>query len=52
MEETIQHFDDKLIRIESMMKTETGRQMARKRCEKLRMFKSWWEEETAVFEDN
>ena len=52
MEETMRHFDDKLIRIEGIMKTETGRTMARERCERLRLFKSWWEGETAMLEED
>ncbi|KAL2073793.1 hypothetical protein VTL71DRAFT_11119 [Oculimacula yallundae] len=42
---TIQHFDDKLVKIESMMKTAPGKRMARVRTERLKVFKSWWEEE-------
>ncbi|KAE8442255.1 hypothetical protein EG329_003515 [Mollisiaceae sp. DMI_Dod_QoI] len=45
MAETIQHFDDKLERLESMMKTGPGRKLARERTERLTTFKSWWEEE-------
>lgn len=52
MDETMRHFDDKLIHIEGMMKTGTGRGMARERCERLRVFKSWWEGETAVLENS
>ncbi len=52
MEDTIQHFDDKLLRLESMMKTETGKVLARERTEKLQRFKEWWGEETAVTRDN
>lgn len=52
MEETMQHFDDKLIRIEGMMKTASGRQMARERCERLQVFKEWWGDETTILTDN
>ncbi|KAH6722554.1 hypothetical protein DL95DRAFT_379803 [Leptodontidium sp. 2 PMI_412] len=45
MGETIQHFDDKLVRLESMMKTAPGKRMARERTERLKVFKGWWEEE-------
>ncbi|PQE04945.1 HD domain-containing protein [Rutstroemia sp. NJR-2017a BBW] len=45
MGETIQHFDDKLERLEGMMKTEPGKRMARERTERLKIFKQWWEEE-------
>jgi len=42
---SIDHFDEKLLKIEGMMKTDTGRAMAKERTERLRMFKKWWEEE-------
>lgn len=45
MAETIQHFEDKLVKLESMMKTMPGMRMARERTERLKTFKSWWEEE-------
>jgi uncharacterized protein len=45
MGETIQHFEDKLEKLESMMKTTPGMRMARERTERLKTFKSWWEEE-------
>ncbi|EHL00424.1 hypothetical protein M7I_3710 [Glarea lozoyensis 74030] len=45
MGETIDHFDDKLVRLESMMKTAPGKRMARERTERLLTFQSWWAEE-------
>ncbi|KAF2454379.1 HD domain-containing protein [Lineolata rhizophorae] len=49
MGEAIQHFGDKLEHLGDMMKTETGRQMARTRTERLKTFRTWWvEEETLV----
>lgn len=45
MGETIQHFEDKLEKLEAMMKTEPGKAMARERTEKLKTFKRWWQEE-------
>lgn len=45
MGETIQHFEDKLERLETMMKTGPGKKLARERTERLTTFKSWWEEE-------
>lgn len=41
----IDHFSDKLERIESMMKTESGKQMARERTQRLKQFRQWWVEE-------
>lgn len=48
MGETIEHFTEKLERLEGMMKTEEGRRMARERTERLKLFRRWWEEETAM----
>lgn len=45
MENSIRHFGEKLERLEGMMKTETGRRMARVRTERLVEFRRWWEEE-------
>ncbi|KAL4782917.1 hypothetical protein BJX76DRAFT_331317 [Aspergillus varians] len=45
MENSIRHFGEKLERLEGMMKTETGRRMARVRTTRLVEFRSWWEEE-------
>ncbi|CAL5872859.1 uncharacterized protein PFLUO_LOCUS7128 [Penicillium psychrofluorescens] len=45
MENSIQHFGEKLEKLEGMMKTETGRKMARERTERLKIFRGWWEEE-------
>lgn len=45
LRETIQHFEDKLEKLEAMMKTEAGKSLARERTERLKTFKRWWEEE-------
>lgn len=45
MGETLQHFDDKLLKLEGMMKTAPGKRMAKERSEKLRTFKKWWDQE-------
>ena len=45
MENSIEHFGEKLEKLEGMMKTETGRKMARVRTERLKIFRGWWEEE-------
>jgi uncharacterized protein len=39
---SLQHFDDKLLRIQGLMKTDAGREMARERSERLLLFKEWW----------
>ncbi|TKA72042.1 hypothetical protein B0A49_03371 [Cryomyces minteri] len=48
MRGTIEHFTEKLERLEGMMKTQAGRRLARERTEKLRVFRTWWEEEDVV----
>ncbi|OCK86619.1 uncharacterized protein K441DRAFT_35948 [Cenococcum geophilum 1.58] len=48
MQVAIDHYNDKLLKLEHMMKTGTGKQMARERTERLKTLKSWWEEETAL----
>ncbi|KAK3070907.1 hypothetical protein LTR53_009615 [Teratosphaeriaceae sp. CCFEE 6253] len=45
LEGSIEHFVEKLERVEGMIKTETGRRMAGERTRRLREFRGWWEEE-------
>ncbi|KAJ5893267.1 hypothetical protein N7495_004958 [Penicillium taxi] len=45
MDNSIEHFGDKLVKLEGMMKTETGRKMARARTERIELFREWWREE-------
>lgn len=45
LEGSILHFGDKLELLESMMKTETGRKLAKERTARLREFRRWWQEE-------
>ncbi|KAK3325667.1 hypothetical protein B0H66DRAFT_134290 [Apodospora peruviana] len=47
MDESMQHFDDKLLKLEGMIKTDVGRELARERTERLRVFKEWWGDEVA-----
>lgn len=44
----VEHFEEKLERLEGMMKTGTGQIMARERTRRLREFKGWWEEEVGT----
>lgn len=46
LEDTIRHFEDKLLKLESMMKTETGRLLARERSDRIRLMLEWWLLET------
>ena len=41
------HVDDKLLRLEGLAKTTPGRELARQRTERLRVFKAWWADEIA-----
>ena len=45
MGDSMQHFEEKLERIEGMMKTKAGKRMAKERTERLKIFKGWWAEE-------
>ncbi|KAI0833148.1 hypothetical protein F5Y06DRAFT_183234 [Hypoxylon sp. FL0890] len=47
MASSIEHFHDKLLRLESMMKTDIGRELAKARTERMQEFLKWWDEEAA-----
>ncbi|GAM37824.1 hypothetical protein EIK77_008432 [Talaromyces pinophilus] len=47
LKESIEHFGDKLEKLEGMMKTDTGKEIARERTRRLKVFKEWWIDETA-----
>lgn len=47
MQGSIDHFGEKLLKLEGLMKTETGRKMAKVRTERLRIFEEWWKLENA-----
>ncbi|KAK3360180.1 hypothetical protein B0T25DRAFT_515538 [Lasiosphaeria hispida] len=42
---SVDHVDEKLVKLEDMCKTEVGRGLARERTERLRLFQGWWTEE-------
>ena len=48
LEDSIQHFEDKLLKLEGMMKTETGKAMAKERSSRIREFMGWWKDEVEV----
>lgn len=48
MADAIRHFEEKLLRLEGMMKTGTGKEMARVRSERIKEFMRWWTEETGI----
>jgi HD superfamily phosphodiesterase len=45
LSEVIAHFGEKLERLEGMMKTDSGRHMAKVRTWRLKEFRRWWEDE-------
>lgn len=51
MQGSIDHFDDKLLKLESMMKTNTGKQLARERTERLKAFLEWWNDEAGIVDN-
>lgn len=48
MQRSREHIDEKLVKLEGLMKTKTGRQMARARTERLQLFAQWWDEECGL----
>lgn len=48
LEGTMAHLDEKLLKLEGMMKTQEGKRLAKVRTERLKMFQDWWEEETQL----
>lgn len=49
MQGSVDHFTEKLEKLEGMMKTETGRLLAQERTQRLKDFRQWWEEEIEIF---
>ena len=45
---SIDHFTVKLENLEGMMKTQTGKRLARERTQRLKVFRQWWEEENQL----
>jgi uncharacterized protein len=48
MDDSVQHLKDKLLKLQDMMKTDTGKKMATERSQRLRQFVRWWEDEIGV----
>lgn len=48
MAASMAHLDEKLVKLEGMMKTEVGRGVAKVRGERLRVFRGWWVEEVGA----
>ena len=47
LEDAIKHFSGKLLRLEGLMKTQTGKDLARERTTRMERFLEWYHEETA-----
>ncbi|KAI1332680.1 HD domain-containing protein [Xylariaceae sp. FL0255] len=47
MEDSIEHFHDKLLKLQSMMKTDIGRQLAEDKTLRMQEFLKWWGDESA-----
>ncbi|KAL6720070.1 hypothetical protein ACLMJK_001991 [Lecanora helva] len=45
LSDTMKHFEDKLAKLEGMMKTGEGRRLSVQRAERLRIFGKWWQDE-------
>lgn len=50
LSETVAHFEDKLARLEGMMKTGEGRRLARARGERVGVFRGWVREEMGMLD--
>jgi uncharacterized protein len=48
MQGSVDHFEEKLIKIADMTKTGTGRKLAQERTERVKAFQKWWDDETQV----
>ncbi|EXJ91401.1 hypothetical protein A1O1_04513 [Capronia coronata CBS 617.96] len=48
LEHSINHFEDKLLKLEGMMKTEAGKAMAQERSRRIREFMVWWRDEVGA----
>ncbi|KIX98359.1 uncharacterized protein Z520_05660 [Fonsecaea multimorphosa CBS 102226] len=48
LQDSIQHFEDKLLKLEGMMKTKAGKAMAKGRSDRIREFMEWWKDEAGT----
>jgi len=48
---SVEHFREKLVKLEGMMKTEEGKRLARERTRRIEEFEGWWREETGDVEE-
>lgn len=50
MDSTMAHFEEKLVKLEGMMKTDKGRELAEERTASIRLMQRWWRQETEGIE--
>lgn len=50
LQESVDHFGEKLVKLEDMMKTDEGRRIARERTRRISLFEQWWDEEVGMGE--
>ncbi|KAH6610058.1 hypothetical protein Trco_000078 [Trichoderma cornu-damae] len=50
LEDSLGHFEEKLLKLAAMMKTDAGREMARERTERMRLMHEWFLQETEGIE--
>ncbi|KAJ5094895.1 hypothetical protein N7532_007186 [Penicillium argentinense] len=48
LDDSVAHFDEKLLHVAKMMKTDVGLAMAKSRTERLEAFKNWWCDESIL----
>ncbi|KAA8911753.1 HD domain-containing protein [Sphaerosporella brunnea] len=51
LEGSVEHFGEKLLKLEALMKTAAGREIARERTRRIEVFWTWWKEENTLAED-
>jgi len=50
LENSLEHFEDKLLKLEGMMKTNAGKAMASERSSRIREFMGWWQDEVEMID--
>jgi len=48
LEHSMEHFEEKLLKLEGMMKTQAGEAMAKERSNRIREFMAWWKDEVGM----
>ena len=48
LKDSMDHFEDKLLKLKAMMKTNSGKAMAEERSSRIREFMGWWQDEVGA----